>query len=210
MYVLYDTYHRLSTKTLNICMIFYTALDIEPEPLTPVGVAFMNYNKAVNRHFRILLDVPKYIRPELVELLDQAGLHIRFAELFYTPADLATLIHIDGDPDEYTVSNNMAKLNYVGNGSGSMMHWYKPVVNKHYEPTGKNKFISFEPNEVKLIKSVALSGYNIIQTGIPHNITTTSESRYCVSLTLALKDEKPKMLPYELLFAKLLSNKLKR
>lgn len=182
-------------------MSYYTALDIYPEPLTLDGIAYMNYHKAVNKnqHFRSLLNVSKHVRSEIVELFDQCNLYIRFGELFYTPADCTTSIHIDSEPGDYMVPNNMAKINYVGGGKGSLMNWYETFRNKQYTPTGMNKFISYRPYEVRLVGQGNLTGYNVTQTGIPHNVTTTAESRYCVSLTLAIKGEAPKLIPYELL-----------
>lgn len=191
-------------------MTYYTALDISPEPLTLNGIAYMNHHKAVHkdRHFRALLNVSTHIKSEIVKLLDQCNLYIRFGELFYTPAYRTTLIHVDSEPDEYMVPGDMAKINYIGGGKGSLMHWYTTLKDKPYEPTGRNKFISYEPHEVKLISSSNLVGYNIAQTGIPHNITTSNEARYCVSLTLAIKDETPKLIPYEMMVALLSQHQL--
>jgi len=177
----------------------YVKLSISPEPLTLAGITLMNYNKATvgERHFRRLLDISNHIDPTVVTLLDQCNLYIRFAELFYTPANRNTLIHIDGEPNEYAIPGNMAKINFIGGGDDSLMNWYKPIVTKPYEATGRNKFISFDAHEVNLVDSANLVGYNIAQTGIPHNITTHAQSRYCVSMTLAIKHKKPLMIPYE-------------
>ena len=191
-------------------MTYHNPIHIPFEPLTLRGVAFMNYNKALNtgKHFRALLDRATHINPEVNKLLDQCNLYIRFGELFYTPAYRTTLIHVDSEPDEYMVPGDMAKINYIGGGKGSLMHWYTTLKDKPYEPTGRNKFISYEPHEVKLISSSNLVGYNIAQTGIPHNITTSNEARYCVSLTLAIKDETPKLIPYEMMVALLSQHQL--
>lgn len=188
-------------------MTYHNPIHIPFEPLTHRGVAFMNYNKALNtgKHFRALLDRATHINPEVNKLLDQYNLYIRFVELFYTPAYRTTLIHVDSEPDEYMVPGNMAKINFIGGGEDSLMHWYKPIIDKPYEATGRNKFISYQPNEVTSVGSALLLDYNIVQTGIPHNITTTSKERYCISLTLAIKGQKPKMIPYELL-STMLSN----
>jgi hypothetical protein len=182
-------------------MSHFIALDISSKPLTQDGVAFMNYHRILNmyKQYRVDLNIPKHINAELVALLDQYNLYLRFAELFYTPANRTSLIHVDSEPDDYIVPNNMAKINYIGGGGGSMMHWYEPIVYKPYEPTNRNKFISFQPNEVNLIDSANLTGYNIAQTGIPHNITTTFEPRFCVSMTLAIRGKIPKLIPYELM-----------
>ena len=191
-------------------MTYYTSLDILPEPFGQSGLDLMNYHKSINpdRQFRLALNVSKHIRPELVELLDQCNLCIRFAELFCTPANRTSMIHIDGEPDAYMIPNNMAKINYIGGGEDSQMHWYQPIVHKPYVPTGRNKFTSFQPNEVTLVGSSNLKGYNIAQTGIPHNITTANDSRYCVSMTLAIKGETPKMIPYEMMVALLAPHQL--
>jgi len=180
---------------------YFKKLNISPEPLTLAGIAYMNYNKAVGgeKHFRVLLNVANHIEPTLVALLDQCNLYIRFAELFYTPANRNTMIHVDSEPDEYMIPDDMAKINFIGGGNDSLMNWYKPIVTKPYEATGRNKFISFDAHEVNLVDSATLVGYNIAQTGIPHNITTRTQSRYCVSMTLAIKDKEPLMIPYELL-----------
>lgn len=191
-------------------MNYHTALDISPEPFSQAGFDLMNYNKSLNpnKHFRAFLNVSKHIRPEVVELLSRYNLIIRFIELFYTPANRASLIHIDGEPSAYMIPNNMAKINYIGGGEGSQMHWYQPIVHKQHKPTEGNKFISFQPDEVTLVGSGNLTGYNIAQTGIPHNITTANNSRYCVSMTLSIKDETPKMIPYEMMVALLAPHQL--
>ena len=188
---------------INIVMSNYSKpLDISPEPLTLAGIAFMDQTKTTKkeRHFRLGLNVSKHIRPKIVTLLDQCNLHIQYAELFYTPAHRDTLIHVDSEPEAYMIPNNMAKLNFIGGGEDSLMNWYDPLIDRPYESLGtQNKYISFDDHEVSIIARAKLSGYNIVQTGIPHSITTHTKSRYCVSITLAIKDKEPLRIPYELL-----------
>jgi hypothetical protein len=183
-------------------MNYYEPLDISTKPLTLEGHTYLYYSKKLKNNgcnsFRITLDIDQHIDPAVSKFLSQHGLYIRFAELFYSAPNRTSLIHSDGSPDEYEIVDNMAKINFISGGADSVMNWYQPIVKKQYAATGKdNKFISFTPNEVKCIASKNISGYNIAQTGIPHNIVTRTQSRYCVSLTLAIKDMPPKMIPYD-------------
>ena len=180
-------------------MNYHNAIHIPIEPLTRRGVNLLEYNKAMNggKYFRAFLDSAIHINPEVIKLLDQYNLFIRFVELFYTPANRNTLIHVESKPDEYMIPDNMAKINFIGGGEDSAMNWYKPIITKSYQETSLNKFISYQPDEVVLVSSATLLNYNIVQTGIPHNITTKSKERYCVSLTLSFKGQTPKMIPYE-------------
>lgn len=184
-------------------MSHYTALAISLDPLTAKAHELLALTKDKNfqgnKSFRILLSKPDHINPNIVDLLDQHGLYIRFAELFYTTANRNALIHIDGRPDEYTTPGNMGKVNFISGGHDSVMNWYKPIVEKTYTPTNQNKYIGYESYEVECIESRNLMGYYIVQTGIPHNITTHTDSRYCVSMTLGLKNKEPLMIPYETL-----------
>lgn len=187
-------------------MQYYTAIKINDHPLTNSAITMFEQakitNNCGNKSFRLGLNVHNHINPTVLHLIDQHNLYIRFAELFYIPAHRTSLIHIDSEPNDYMIPGNMGKINFIDGGNDSLMHWYTPITEKEYVPTGttgRNKFTSFEPNEVTCIASGNLLGYNIAQTGIPHNVTTNIETRYCVSLTMSIKHMEPKMIPYEIL-----------
>lgn len=183
-------------------MDYYKPLAISTKPLTLEGHSHLYHSKKIGNNgrngFRIPLVIDQHIDPAVSKFFNQYALYIRFAELFYSAPNRASLIHSDGNPNNYEIVNDMAKINFISGGEDSLMNWYQPIVKKQYTATGKdNKFISFAPNEVECIARHNISGYNIVQTGIPHNILTGSKSRYCVSLTLAIKNKTPKMIPYD-------------
>lgn len=187
--------------SININMNYYEPLAISPKPLTLDGHADLYHAKKSKNNgqasFRLPLVINKHIDPAVSKFFNRCGLYIRAAELFYSAPYRESLIHSDGNPNDYEITNDMAKINFISGGEDSIMNWYQPLIEKPYTPTGQdNNFISYQPNEVTCVSSDTITGYNIVQTGIPHNITTKSKSRYCVSLTLAIKKQTPRMIPY--------------
>jgi hypothetical protein len=196
--------------SINIDMNYYEPISVSPKPLTLEGHANLYHTKKSKSNgqasFRLPLIIEKHIDPAVSKFFNRRGLYIRAAELFYSAPYRESMIHSDGNPNDYEIINDMAKINFISGGEDSFMNWYQPKIEKPYTPTGKdNNFISFSPNEVMCVASDTITGYNIVQTGIPHNITTKSKSRYCVSLTLAIRNQAPKMIPYDTMISLLTS-----
>ncbi len=186
-------------------MEFYKPIDIEFEPLTKEALSWLENTKKENyfgdKSFRLLLDVQKHINPRLINYYDQRGFFIKFSEIFYTAIHRESLIHSDSNPKEYARAGDMGKINHISGGVDSLMHWYKPKVEKSYETLGqaKNKYISYTDTEVDLISSAHLQGYNIVQVAPPHNISNHVTQRVCTSMTIRSKLDPDHMPAYQTL-----------
>ena len=149
-----------------------------------------------DKSFRLRLNIERHINPALLEFLDKKNYFVRYGEIFYTAIDRVSAIHSDGDPAEYTVSNDMAKINHIAGGRESLMNWYRPKSTKDYQHNDqvRSKYTLYEPNNVDLVASVALQGWNIVQVAPPHNIVNKITRRVCTSLTIRRKDT-PDLMP---------------
>lgn len=122
-------------------MNYYESLDVSPKPLTLEGHSLLYHSKKIGNNgrngFRLLLVISKHIDPAVSEFFDQFGLYIRFAELFYSAPHRMSLIHSDGNPDDYEIVNDMAKINFISGGEDSVMNWYQPKVKKQTVERGQ-------------------------------------------------------------------------
>ena len=67
------------------------------------------------------------------------------------------------------------------------MIWYKTKDNIPIKENiiGKpGSYIPYNLNEVEKVYEQTLSGYNIVQVGIPHNILNMVESRWCLTIVI--------------------------
>jgi hypothetical protein len=138
----------------------------------------------------------------VISFFAERGLQVRGCELFYYPINFTSMIHTDGADSDYMILGNMAKINYISNCSSGVLNWYtpkSPTVSRRR--ANLNNYVSFTTNQVNLLYSKHLVGYNIVQTGIPHNVTTMGETRYTVSFTVT--DATNKLMPYEVLASKI-------
>lgn len=132
---------------------------------------------------------PEHVSDEFKMWLDEQGLVMTYPPLiFYTPKGQQCGIHIDG----YAVSDR-ACVNFILNGSGSLMHWYK--LKEGYEITEQvqtqagTPYTLYQPYQVEHVYSHAVKWPSIVQTGVPHNITNhTSEPRWCISCDISKKE----------------------
>jgi hypothetical protein len=125
------------------------------------------------------------VNPAWIKLLEEHGLLFERLELFYGPPKTPyTLgIHIDNGPGD------RGKINWVFGGKGCTMHWYKSINSSPKPmldtPVG-SKYNVFDPAEVKLLSSVrSMAEFPcLVQVGIPHNIVTPGEERWCYSMVI--------------------------
>jgi hypothetical protein len=108
--------------------------------------------------------------------------------IFYTPNGQQCGIHIDG----FAVSDR-ACINFILQGAGSLMHWYKlkddTNITEQVATQAGTPYTLYQPEEVTHLHSHAVKWPSIVQTGLPHNITNhTKEPRWCLSCDISKKE----------------------
>ena len=165
-------------------MTYCVDLNIPVEPLKD----YFELNQTGNEP-AIWFANPKYISNDFKQWLDQHGLVMTYPPLiFYTPKGQQCGIHIDG----YDVTDR-ACVNFILQGAGSLMHWYKlkpsTTVTEQVETQAGTPYTLYEPGQVEHVYSHAVKWPSIVQTGVPHNITNhTSEPRWCISCDISRKE----------------------
>ena len=157
-------------------------LDINVPVFKP-GKNFTNYqaNKYHNK-----FPTKNNASDELIDFMKSVGLILWYEfEIFQSELNSNTIIHTDIEPGDFP------KLNYVFDGKDSVMNWYEPKIeNNQIEVSLDNRpYISYHQNEVDLkhCEAVGLGNPSIVQTGVPHNVTTSTESRCCVSFIYVIE-----------------------
>ena len=184
-------------------MGYFRQIEIELEPLTVRAHQWIEQTKRKNfmgnKSFRLRLNIERHINPALLEFLDKKNYFVRYGEIFYTAIDRVSAIHSDGDPTEYTAGNDMAKINHIAGGRESLMNWYQPKTKKEYQRDSQanSKYTFYEHNEVDLVASAHLQGWNIVQVSPPHNIVNRITRRVCTSLTIRQKSNPDCMPTYQ-------------
>jgi hypothetical protein len=120
---------------------------------------------------------------DLFNLMNSLNLKITDAEVFYVTPYIFNYIHTDSYGGDYV------KLNFVYGGKGSYMNWYKQKPNIIKQIDNNLDYVSFNLSEVELIDSQQILCSSIVQAGIPHNVRTFGESRYCLSFVLCNLDD---------------------
>jgi hypothetical protein len=123
------------------------------------------------------------LNPELTSILNKCNIKVKYAESFYSSPGFIQKIHTDNLGGDYI------KLNYVFDGKGSQMHWYKvkegiPSGPISFTPDEGTVFLPWDSNMVDLVESDALSYPSLVQVGCPHNVTNPNEYRLCIALVL--------------------------
>jgi hypothetical protein len=150
---------------------------------TPIDVS--NYNGP--RHSRA-----NNLSSDIYALFDNLNLAINLAETFYIPKFDRLKIHEDGGekPD-------VLKINWVLGGENSLMNWYTPTKEPVWEKTILGiPYKYYRIDQVKLIHSQAVGYPSLLQVGCPHNVVTTTHSRFCLSIVPMFKDSK-QLLTFE-------------
>ena len=129
--------------------------------------------------------------PEYLDWVKNLGLTLVHAELFYSVPNTPYVIHQD-----HFKKTDFPKINFVYGGKNSKMNWYnvKPeklgkIIESNKNITDKKYTEIYTKDQVDLVYSQELEGVNLVQAGIPHNVTNDIEPRWCVT-TLYLLDNK--------------------
>ena len=142
------------------------------------GVDINSYGK--KRRIKISFD---RISDDLFNLMNSSNLKITDAEVFYVTPHIFNYIHTDSYGGDYV------KLNFVYGGKDSYMNWYKPKSNIIKQIDKTLDYVMFKTSEVELIDRQQILWSSIVQVGIPHNVKTFGESRYCLSFILCNLDD---------------------
>lgn len=153
------------------------------------------------KHFKIPTnELSGIVSDKILDLFKVLKLDISLLEIFYRPPSEEGNIHVDSLGGDYT------KLNWIFGGKNSTMQWWAPK-NKSLGTIGSTvidtKFLSYSADEVDLLFKTKLVGPNIIQVGIPHNVSNPDyEERYCFSLVYRCNGVRPTMAETLELFKK--------
>lgn len=141
-------------------------------------------------HIRMLKQDLKYmLSPGIFEVFDSLKLELSLLEVFRRPPDLESVIHTDSGGGDY------AKLNWIFGGKGSTMKWYKTKnhVSKSCSLSDiSTPFTSYTIDEVDLMVETKMTGANLVQVGVPHNVYNPPiEERHCFSLVYRKDKRRP-------------------
>ena len=127
------------------------------------------------------------INPALTYIFDSLGVKVVSLQHLSYPPYFTGTIHIDNEGGDYI------KLNWIFNGFGSTVNWYKPISDiKKNKCIAGNEYvcIKYDSSEVELLYSHQVILPSLIQVGIPHNIINYSEPRECLSMVLCLNGKR--------------------
>lgn len=144
-------------------------------PVTFFKEKFNKKKYMKTRHF--LFDRDE-ISEEFYDFLNNLGLKLNHAEVFFSLPNRYYTIHKDQHD-----KNDFPKINFVFDGKGSFMNWYK-VKSSIAGTTSSTEigapFIGYNQDEVDLLFQTNLHETSLVQAGVPHNVTSPS-IRWCVS-----------------------------
>jgi hypothetical protein len=131
------------------------------------------------------LEINKFVHKELIEFLSDYGVAATALSTFYCKPHYNSIIHADQGAEQYNW--DYAKINFAFGGSDSVMNWYKPLTppkttKDHLGGRDGGNFNRWKIEDLELINQEWVGFPGICQVGIPHNITTKSEQRRCMSL----------------------------
>ena len=143
------------------------------------------------------LDMDEFIHQELIDFLGDHGVKAGGLSTFYCKPYHDSIIHTDQGAEHYDW--NYAKINFVFGGKDSVMNWFKPITQPKVttDQLGASSYFNrWSRSEVELIHQEWIGFPGICQVGIPHNVTTKSEKRRCMSLHIG-KLNSNKRLSYQ-------------
>lgn len=132
---------------------------------------------------RTLLSTKLHLNPEVLEIINNAGLRIGQVELFYSPPEMFSSIHRD------IPSDDIGKINWVYQGNESRMAWYDTDPNKIIDGPKNNSYKSYTIEESTLLHTSEIHSPSLVQAAIAHNVINKSEPRWAVSLMLFYNDK---------------------
>ena len=107
------------------------------------------------------------------------GIVLINAEVFFSIPGMRYQIH----RDQHTLTD-FPKINWIFGNSTSRMNWYTPLneIAVSISKTQINTpYVGFKLKDVNLLHSVELPSPSLVQAGIPHDVITLNDFRWCVS-----------------------------
>lgn len=188
--------HKINCQIVNCCLNttmnnYFTKLSLDipvfnQEP--DLDILVSKYQNNFTHYVVNQLD----LHQELFRLFDQLNLIIDSAEVFYIPKFYQLPIHNDGG--NYC---DFFKINWIYFGLQSCMQWFEvkgePQVVRHNAGFDIN---TYKLDQSNLIYSAQLTGPNLLQVGVPHNVVTQYQERLCLSIVPKQKNPN-KLLTYQ-------------
>jgi hypothetical protein len=133
---------------------------------------------------------------EIEDLLSDLKIKIHWIEAFYLGNFADHSIHCDGHE-----LDNKAKLNYIIGGKDSEMVWYEPLSDDKIQKKtswANTIYLGIAPEDVRVVHSAHLSGFNLVNVGLFHNVYNKTDDRYCLSACLLDQDSGERLTYNEL------------
>ncbi len=145
----------------------------------PVSFIKQYFNKAKYSSARHQFVDRTEISNEYIDFISSLGLELDHAEVFFSVPNVYYPVH----RDQHDLTD-FPKINFVYGGFGSTMNWYsiKPGMDGTTSYTKINTaFVGYTLDEVELLFQKELNSPSLVQAGVPHNVTTPSNPRWCIS-----------------------------
>lgn len=129
----------------------------------------------------------KLITKEFRDWIESLGLAIGSSEVFHIrPNDAGHLDHIPIHNDA-TEFNNHVKINFVYSDTASTMNWYTykdtDLLETLTTPIGTG-YITTPRDNCKLVYSAEVGRPSLVNTGMLHDVSPVTSTRYCFSFPL--------------------------
>lgn len=144
-----------------------------------INFDLFQYKKDKRNHIRSSKDA---FGKEIGKILTDCQVSIHWIEAFYLGDFADHSIHCDGHE-----LDNKAKLNYIVGGKGSKMIWYEPLSEDKIQKKtswANTIYLGIYPEDVRILYSSHLSGFNLVNVGLFHNVYNQTDDRYCLSACL--------------------------
>lgn len=156
-------------------------------PLLLPVYPFKNFNKIKFIKQRQSILEHNTLSDEYFDFLNKLNIKLNHIEIFVSMPNKYYTIHKDQhDKDDFP------KLNFIFDGKGSKMNWYKPKETCFPSLSTTDvgsPFISYKLQDVDLIFSHEIYSTSLVQAGVPHNVTSPT-LRWSVSTVYTTKDNK--------------------
>mgnify|MGYP000446851047 CR=1 FL=1 len=122
------------------------------------------------------------------------GLDLVHTMIFYRgPYQSTRFAHLDLKSGNPFIINHFA-INWVIDGIGSEMFWYKKPPEKFEVmwTSAKTPYVQWKKNELEMIDRCAIkNNMTLVNVGIPHSVTVTEQGRWCISVRTSDDDDLP-------------------
>ena len=153
----------------------------------PVSFLSREFNKKKYTRVRHQSFDRSDISDEYLLWISSLGIVLHHAEVFFSIPNIQYEIHQD-----YSTLTDFPKINWIFGNSTSRMNWYTPLneIAVSISKTQINTpYVGFKLKDVNLLHSVELPSPSLVQAGIPHDVITLNDFRWCVSTVYTRNDK---------------------